>query len=138
MPGDGEASFEALDPAWGNSGYWDRFQARTLALVEPELVRRRQTLERMTVSDVVLSWSRAVVPMAMVAAASAVMVLLAEPGDPAGNPGVGAEAVSTAEAPVREDESLGEALDGGPIRTLGEEGPDDGTPVVLTVAAEGF
>ncbi|MFP3949022.1 MAG: hypothetical protein ACLFWG_09855 [Longimicrobiales bacterium] len=141
--------FEALDPAWEDPGYWDRFQVRTLALVAPELVRRRQALERMTVADVVLSWSRAVVPMAVAAGAAALIVLSADatateseaPG-PDGSAAVrsgmvGSPTVPATEGSVGEGEELDAAVDGGPIRAVAEEDPDD-MSVVLTVAIEGF
>lgn len=141
--------FEALDPESEDPGYWDRFQDRTLALVEPELVRRRRTLERMTVADVVLSWSRAVVPMATAAAAAALIVLSADADgtamDASGSGGsavvrsgvVQSPAASTTEAPGVEEEGSDAAVDGGPIPALAEEAPDD-VPVVLTAAVEGF
>ncbi|MDX1567500.1 MAG: hypothetical protein R3223_06855 [Longimicrobiales bacterium] len=143
------SGFEALDPARGNPGYWERFQDRTLALVEPELVRRRQALERMTVADVVMSWSRAVVPMAMVAAVAALMVLSADAVvtemDGAASVGSAVErsevvrspTASSVEAPVEDTEGLDGVVDGGPIPALAEEDLDD-MPVVLTVAVEGF
>jgi len=137
--GDDDASFGALDPGRGDPGYWSRFQNRTLALVEPELARRREALDRMTVSEVVTSWSRAVVPVAMVAAAAAVMVLLTEPGDPIPDPGpsVALEDPVVVEGPERPDETLDLAVDGGPIPAVAQTSPDE-MPAVVTVAAEAF
>ena len=142
---DGDPSFEALDPGCADPGYWDRFQQRTLALVEPELARRRRAGEQITVSEVVTSWSRTVVPVAMAAAAAAVMVLLTHPAEPdaeAGRGGAMAEAparVVGAEEPVSPEDATDTfpTLDGGPLLTLEESGPTE-MPVVLTAATGGF
>lgn len=147
---DREASFEALDPGWGDPGYWDRFQDRTLALLEPELARRRRAGERITVSEVVTSWSRTVVPVAMAAAAAALMVLLTHPAGPgegelaevATQGDAVAEAPASAAesgqpAPSEESGSTAPTLDGGPILTLDDPGPAE-MSVVLTAAVEGF
>lgn len=148
FPGE-DPSFEALDPGWTDPGYWARFQERTLALVEPELVRRRRVGERITVSEVVTSWSRALVPVAMAAAAVAVTVLLAHPEE-SGAPAT--QRASVAEAPVDVEQSEEPAppersegledgrvatLDGGPLLTLDDSGPAE-MSVVLTAAVEGF
>lgn len=144
-----DPSFEALDPGWTDPGYWARFQERTLALVEPELVRRRRAGERITVSEVVTSWSRAVVPMAMAAAAVAVTVLLSHPEE-SGSPAT--QRASVAEAPVEvvqseepappepsegPEEGTVATIDGGPLLTLDDSDPAE-VSVVLTAAVEGF
>lgn len=141
-------SFRALDPGWDDPRYWDRFQERTLALAEPELARRRRALERLTVSDVVTSWSRTVVPVAMAAAAAAVMVLWNQPPDGGGPPPGATPGYEAPAAPARpvtdaRDELDPEpvpptpALDGGTVFTLEEPGPAD-MSVTLMASMEAF
>lgn len=82
-----ETSLSDLDPERRERGYWRGFRARTLAMAGPELARRRE-LARLTVSDVVASWSRVVVPAALAAAVAGALMLgdgttPAEPGEPA-------------------------------------------------------
>jgi hypothetical protein len=59
-----------LDPAEGAPGYWGDFKRTVMLAARPELVRR-QRLADLTVSEVVFSWSRALVPAAVMAAATA-------------------------------------------------------------------
>ena len=66
----GALSPEALDP-----NYWFRFKGWVLTEAGPELARRRLMAE-LTVVDVLTSWSRAIVPTALVAALMAGVVLL--------------------------------------------------------------
>jgi hypothetical protein len=68
----------ALDPAERNRGYWSDFQRTAVLSAGPELARRRRLAE-VTVSDVVFSWSRGLVPAAMMAAAAAAAFLLLRP-----------------------------------------------------------
>lgn len=68
---------DALDPQAGDPGYWDRFHDAVLHAAAPELLRRRTT--PLTVSGVLLSWSRMIVPGAAVAAAAAGLLLLPTP-----------------------------------------------------------
>lgn len=78
-----------LDPGSRDPEYWSRFRRRTTALAEPELERRRQRSYE-TVSAVVTSWSRTIVPMAAAVAALAALLILvdssseATPSSPAG------------------------------------------------------
>lgn len=62
---------QILDPARGDHSYWDRFHAQVMRSAAPELRRRRARGEVVTVSDVVLSWGRMLVPAALVAATAA-------------------------------------------------------------------
>jgi hypothetical protein len=64
----------ALDPGERAPGYWRNFERTVLAAARPELARRRRLAE-ITVSEVVFSWSRALVPAAMVAAATAAFLI---------------------------------------------------------------
>ena len=72
---------DALDPSVGDPRYWDRFHDAVLRAAAPELERRRRA--PLTVSDLLLSWSRMIVPGAAVAAAVAGLLILpaSEPED---------------------------------------------------------
>ena len=65
----------ALDPAERDRGYWSDFKRAAVFSARTELARRRRLAE-VTVSDVVFSWSRGLVPAAMMAAAAAAFLLL--------------------------------------------------------------
>lgn len=112
-----------LDPERGHPGYWDRFHARTTRLAAPELARRRRN-PGMTVSGVVSSWSRTLVPLTMAAAAAALAVLYGDTRRtaPLDTSPVGVERVV-------------EELDGtAPPSILGGSSDTD----IGTVAADGF
>lgn len=68
-------ALESLDPASHDPNYWFRFHGRVMAGAESELARRRM-LANLTVVDLMASWSRTVVPTAMLAAAVAALVLI--------------------------------------------------------------
>ncbi len=63
-----------LDPGHDDPWYWDRFHSRVLAAAGPELARRRRLAE-FTISDMVLSWGRLLVPGTLVAAAASAALL---------------------------------------------------------------
>ena len=65
----------ALDPATGDPGYWLRFRGWVLTEAAGELARRRLMAE-LTVADVLTSWSRAIVPTALLAAVMAGLLLM--------------------------------------------------------------
>lgn len=67
-----------LDPGRDDPTYWYRFQARVMEAALPELARRRR-MGRTTMVDVMSSWSRLVAPVALAAAAMA-LVFLADSG----------------------------------------------------------
>lgn len=68
-------ALESLDPASREANYWFRFHGRVMAAASAELSRRRM-MARLTVVDVMASWSRTVVPTAMLAAAVAALILV--------------------------------------------------------------
>lgn len=76
----------ALDPASEDPGYWLRFRSWVMETAGPELSRRRLQLADMTVGDVLESWSRTLVPTALLAAAVAALALLRGPVAPETNP----------------------------------------------------
>ncbi|MBI4521250.1 MAG: hypothetical protein HY701_10460 [Gemmatimonadetes bacterium] len=63
---DERAPLGSLDPEVWDPGFWERFHRRVLARAAGELARRRSSAPR--VNDLLLSWSRAVVPAALLAA----------------------------------------------------------------------
>ncbi len=69
------SALELLDPGRGDPTYWMRFRAKVLRRAAPELARRRLMTE-VSLPDVVMSWARAIVPAAVVAAALAGLLLL--------------------------------------------------------------
>jgi len=68
-------ALRALDPGSGDPGYWFRFQRSVMRAAQGELARRRMVVD-LTVSDVVTSWSRAVLPTALAVAVVATMLLV--------------------------------------------------------------
>lgn len=90
-----------LDPSVRDPGYWTRFQETVVRRASAELGRRRALVE-LSVSELVNSWARAVVPTALIAAAAA-GILLAQPG--AMTPGEAA-------APLTIEEALAEGIEG--------------------------
>jgi len=69
------SAMELLDPGRADSTYWMRFRAKVLRRAAPELARRRLMAE-VSLPDVVMSWARAIVPAAVIAAAMAGLLLL--------------------------------------------------------------
>jgi hypothetical protein len=68
----------ALDPAAADETYWPRFHRAILRQSASELARRR-ALADLSVTELVSSWARAVVPTALLAAAVAGLLLLDVP-----------------------------------------------------------
>lgn len=64
----------SLDPASGDTRYWERFHDRVMKAAGAELARRRAL--PLTVSGVLLSWSRLLVPGAAAAAVVAGLFLI--------------------------------------------------------------
>ena len=69
-----ERTLTSLDPAAHEPRYWFEFHRGVMLSAGSELARRRRLAE-VTVSDVVFSWSRALVPAAAVAALAAFFAL---------------------------------------------------------------
>ena len=61
---------DSLDPGFLDAGFWLRFQGRVMDAAQAELARRRMVGE-LSVVDVVFAWRKALVPMALLAAALA-------------------------------------------------------------------
>jgi len=93
-----EGALRSVDPASHDANYWFRFHGRVMAGAANELAHRRMMAD-VTVADVLLSWARAVVPTAAVAAAVAAFVLLRS-GAPPSDPLVGMEELLVVDLPV--------------------------------------
>ena len=72
---------EALDPGSRDPGFWLRFHGRVMASSQAELARRRM-LGNPGVVDVVFAWRKALVPMALLAAAMAGILLMESEAEP--------------------------------------------------------
>lgn len=68
-------SLDALDPGFDDPAFWHRFQGKVMSAAMPALARRRWNRE-LTVSEVVLSWSRMLVPVSAAAALAAGFMLM--------------------------------------------------------------
>ncbi len=69
------AVMELLDPGYMDPAYWMRFRAKVVRHGGPELARRR-LMGDPSLPEVVMSWARAVVPAAVLAAALAGLLIL--------------------------------------------------------------
>ena len=73
-------ALRALDPGSTDRGYWPRFHRTVMGAARDELARRRMLADA-TVSDIVASWARTVVPTALLAAAVAALLLMEPVGE---------------------------------------------------------
>jgi hypothetical protein len=78
---DERVPLEALDPGSRDPGFWIRFHNRVMERARTELSRRRMAAE-LSVVDVVFAWRRALVPMALLAAAMAGILLMTHEPEP--------------------------------------------------------
>jgi hypothetical protein len=69
-----QRTLTSLDPAAREPRYWFEFHRGVMLTAGAELARRRR-IAAVTVSDVVFSWSRALVPAAAVASLAAFLAL---------------------------------------------------------------
>jgi hypothetical protein len=74
-------ALHSLDPASIDPNYWLRFRGWVMTDAARELARRRLMAE-LTVADVLNSWSRTVLPTALLAAAMAGVMLMRTPEPP--------------------------------------------------------
>jgi hypothetical protein len=68
-------ALDALDPGSRDPGFWLRFHGRVMASAQAELARRRMVGD-VGVVDLVFAWRKALVPMALLAAALAGILLI--------------------------------------------------------------
>ena len=78
---DDRIPLESLDPGSRDPGFWVRFHSQVMDQARLELQRRRMAGE-LSVVDVVFAWRRALVPMALLAAALAGILLAGTPPEP--------------------------------------------------------
>lgn len=122
-------ALRALDPGSSDPGYWFRLHRKVMSGATDELARRRM-MGDLTVSDLLTSWSRTLVPGAVLAAAMAAFLLLQEPD-------AGADSRS-ATAPMGVEEVLVDGLEGPtiPAALAPDARPDEWGGVFL--ASESF
>jgi len=72
---------EILDPGSRDPGFWLRFHGRVMNGAKSELARRRMAGD-LGVVDVLFAWRRALVPLALLAAAMAGVLLLGHEPQP--------------------------------------------------------
>jgi len=90
-----------LDPSQDDPGYWFRFRGWIMKEAADELARRRLSVD-LTVADLLESWSRTVIPVAMVAAIAAIVLMRSSPdNDPKVFVGIGVEELLVREIPAQ-------------------------------------
>ena len=70
---DQRVPLESLDPEATNPGFWIRFHSRVMQKAAGELARRRET--ELGIAEVVFAWRRILVPVTLLAAALAGVLL---------------------------------------------------------------
>jgi len=93
-----------VDPAYGDPAYWVRFRFWVLGAASAEL-RRRRWLAQATVGDVVQSWAKMLVPVAVATALAAGLLLVEWERSEAG-------------LPISIEELLVTEIDGDPIPVM--------------------
>ena len=75
-----EEQLRVLDPSQDDPSYWFRFRGWVMKEAEGELVRRRMSVD-LTVEDLLESWARTVIPVAMAAGIAAITLIRSSPDD---------------------------------------------------------
>jgi len=94
-----------LDPGSTDPGFWMRFHSAVMSRAREELARRRMTRE-LSIPEVVFQWRNRLVPLALLAATLAGILML------------GQEEPGPASYPVALEEALMEGVEGDPIPTI--------------------
>lgn len=102
---DDRVPLEVLDPGTVDPGYWIRFHGRVMAGARDGLARRRMAGE-WSIAEVVFQWRKTLVPLALVAAALAGILVL------------GHEESNSPFSPVALEDALIQGLAGDPIPTV--------------------
>ncbi len=114
---------EVLDPGHGDPERWDRFRAEVLERGALELARRRARAA--TLSGVLSGWSRRLIPVALVAAAVAAILLGVE----------GSSGGASADPAALEDVLWGDVADGPFGAVMAGDAHDN--PVAFMAMVEG-
>ena len=69
-----------LDPSQDDPSYWFRFRGWVMKEAAGELARRRMSVD-LTVEDLLESWARTVIPVAMAAGIAAITLIRSSPDD---------------------------------------------------------
>ena len=75
-----EEQLRVLDPSQDDPSYWFRFRGWVMKEAAGELARRRMSVD-LTVEDLLESWSRTVIPVAMAAAIAAIALIRSSPDE---------------------------------------------------------
>lgn len=119
---DERVRLDPLDPGTGDPGFWIRFHSGVMERASGELARRRHETE-LGVAEVVFAWRRALVPLALMAAALSGILLV----DAARDSGAAAP-------PMALEEALTLGLPGDPVPALTNGAVDLDEVAFLTMA----
>ena len=75
-----EEQLRVLDPSQDDPSYWFRFRGWVMKEAAGELARRRMSVD-LTVEDLLESWARTVIPVAMAAGIAAITLIRSSPDD---------------------------------------------------------
>ena len=75
-----EGQLRVLDPSQDDPSYWFRFRGWVMKEAAGELARRRMSVD-LTVEDLLESWARTVIPVAMAAGIAAITLIRSSPDD---------------------------------------------------------
>jgi len=110
----------SVDPGHSDETYWPRFHRSVMGQALADLGRRR-VIANLTVSQIMHSWARTVLPTAAVAAAVAAIVLLRPIETPEVQPRL-----------IAVEEALMEGVDGDPIPVvLGDDALPDASGAIF-------
>jgi len=104
---------EPLDPGASDPGFWVRFHARVMDQAVAELARRQAQAE-IGIAEVVFAWRRTLVPLALMAAALAGILLVSQEEPPASFSPIALEEALTQDLvlePIPSVLGRGEAMD---------------------------
>lgn len=115
---------DALDPGFRDPGYWIRTHERVMSRARAELVRR-QLAGDWTITEVVFQWRKTLVPLTLLAATLAGILVL------------GQEEPTDSFSPMALEEVILEGVEGDPIPTVLERGTELET-VAFLAGSGGF
>ena len=101
-----------LDPGSRDPGFWVRFHAQVMDRARAELARRRLAVEP-TVADMVCAWRRTLIPLTLLAAALAAILLT-----------MSGKEQQTTLPPLALEDMLLESVSGDPLPAVLSGGPE--------------